>query len=375
MRRFVVLFLMLLLVVSAGAQVTKIIIPAGTPEDRALASISNEQSPEKRAAMLQEFVQNFAENPQAVAYGNWQLSQQYLSQGDTEKALAYGEKALAAQPNNLDILMSVITVAEQTKQADKIVDCAVRGGNAFNGIAKQPKPADLSDSEWAERIKQDQDASRASYEYMEAAGYNTIVAAKNPKVKMGYIESFIPAFPESRFAVPLMQLGVFTAGQLNDPARLNSFADKVVAGNPNSASTYMLLASAFAEGPNAADLPKAERYAQKAIELGKADAAGADKQRKLWAGMAHSALGYALLRQEKTPAAIAEFRTASTVLKEDADAYSTVLYRLGFAYAKIGKLAEAKAVLSEAVQIKGPAQELSRELLGTVEAAAAKRKK
>jgi membrane carboxypeptidase/penicillin-binding protein len=73
---------------TAGAQITRIMIPAGTPEDKALQAISAEEDAAKRVAMLQEFLQQFASNQQAVAYGSWQLSQQYMEQGDTAKARA-----------------------------------------------------------------------------------------------------------------------------------------------------------------------------------------------------------------------------------------------------------------------------------------------
>src|SRR5207248_10411154 len=59
------------------AQVDKIVIPAGTPEDQALNAINNEQDAQKRLAMYQEFQEKFASNPVAVAYANWQLSQYY----------------------------------------------------------------------------------------------------------------------------------------------------------------------------------------------------------------------------------------------------------------------------------------------------------
>jgi predicted Zn-dependent protease len=86
-------------------------------------------------------------------------------------------------------------------------------------------------------------------------------------------------------------------------------------------------------------------------------------------GVAHSTLGYALLKQDKTLAAIGELKAGSTLLKDDPAAYSTVLYRLGFAYAKLNRLAEAREALAQAVQIQGPFQQPSRELLEKVNAA------
>src|SRR5437588_161150 len=364
----------LLTAVAVNAQVTKILIPAGTPEDQAIQAVSNEADVQKRLALLQEFVKNFSANPQAAAYGHWQLSQQYLEQGDTAKALESGEKASAVQPNNLDILISLCAVAQKLNANDKLVNYAVRGGTAFNGIARQPKPEGFSAEEFALKIQQDQDPFRPSYEYLEATALNALMAEQDAKRRMSYVEQYMIAFPGSRFEEQVMQLSLYTLGQMKDSARLASFAEKALAANPNNVSTLVVLADAFAEFPEAASTERAEQYARKALEASKAQTGLDAGKLRMFSGMAHSALGYALMKQEKTLPAIAELKTASTELKDHPEAYAAVLYRLGFAYAKTGKLPEAKAVLNEAVNIQGPYQQPSRDLLAKVQAGPPKTK-
>jgi len=82
----------------ARAQVDHIVIAAGTPEDQALQAITSEQDPQKKLALYEDFVKKFLANPAAVAYGNWQLSQAYQATGDLQKALDYGDRALAGSP-------------------------------------------------------------------------------------------------------------------------------------------------------------------------------------------------------------------------------------------------------------------------------------
>src|SRR5438045_8832683 len=102
---------------------------------------------------------------------------------------------------------------------------------------------------------------------------------------------------------------------------------------------------------------KAITYAQKAIEVAKPDASDADKSRKLSAGAAHNTIGWAYLKQEKTAQAISELKTASGLLKgQDEQQYARALYGLGFSYAKLNKLTEAREVLTEAVKIQGRLQ-------------------
>ncbi len=59
---------------------------------------------------------------------------------------------------------------------------------------------------------------------------------------------------------------------------------------------------------------------------------------------------------------------------QDDQQYSIALYYLGFAYAKLSRVNEARDVLMEAAKISGPAQAMSQELLTKVNAARAKGK-
>ena len=107
-----------------------------------------------------DFIKKYAGNNAAVAYAEWQLSQQYLSAGDTAKALEDGDKALELCPNDLDILVSQVSVAQAMKDNGKIVDYAVRGAKVFNSISTQPKPADVSDADWTARVTEEQESAQ-----------------------------------------------------------------------------------------------------------------------------------------------------------------------------------------------------------------------
>jgi len=129
----------------------------------------------------------------------------------------------------------------------------------------------------------------------------------------------------------------------------------------------------YADDPKPGSTAKAVTYAQKAIAVAKADAPDADRSRKLSAGVAHSTLGYAYMKQDKTQAAIPELKTATAQLKGgDDQSYAVALYRLGFAYAKLNKVSESRAALTEAVKIPGPVQQPAQDLLSKVNAARAR---
>jgi tetratricopeptide (TPR) repeat protein len=374
-RRSSVLIIVIFLPLFLQAQLDKIVIPAGTPQDQALQAISNEPDAQKKLAMYEDFVQKFSSNPAAAAYGNWQISQYYQNAGDLQKALDYGDKALASSPHNLDILVSQASIAQQMKNNSKLMDYAVRGGETYNSIGKQAKPEGLSDQDFASRIEEEKNSGKGSYEFLEAAAYNAIAGENSAKTRMSYIERFTPAFPKSRFEEQVTSYAMVALSELKDTPRLIAFGEKTLAANPNSLPALLLLSGSFVDDPKPGSLNKAVTYSQKAIAVAKADAPDADRARKVSAGVAHSTLGYAYMKQEKTAAAVPELKAASALLKgEDDPQYAIALYRLGYAYGKLNRFTEAREVLNEAVKIPGPVQPLAQDLLTKVNAARAKGK-
>jgi tetratricopeptide (TPR) repeat protein len=360
-------------VLGARAQVDRIVIAAGTDEDHALQAITNEQDASKRQAMYEDFVQKFSSNPQAVAYGNWQLAQAYQSSGDLQKSLDYGDKALAGSPHNLDILVSQASTATQAKNNLKVMDYAATGGEVCHGVLKQTKPEGMSDEDFTRKVTEDKNAVQNNCDFLETSGFNVITAETDPKNRMSEIEKFSAAYPDSKFGDQVSNYAMYTLGpgQLNDQPRLVAFGEKMLARDPNSMVALLLLATYYGDSGN----PKAITYAQKAIEVAKPEAADADDKRKLSAGAAHNTIGWAYLKQEKTTPAIPELKSAAALTKgKDEQQYARALYGLGFAYAKLNKLTEAREVLTEAVRIQGPLQAMSQDLLTKVNSARAKGK-
>ena len=376
-RRYCVVLTVVLLPLLCSAQLDKIVIPAGTPEDQALQAISSEQDGQKKITMYEDFLNKFASNPAAVAYGNWQVSQYYQGAGDLQKAVSYGDKALAGAPHNLDIIVSQASLAQQMKDNAKLMEYASKGGQTYNSISKQPKPDGMSDQDFAKNVEEEKAAAKNSYEFLETSAFNAIADEKDAKARMSYIDHFTAAFPDSRFQEQVAQYAMYTLGpgQLNDPSRLVAFGEKTLATNPNSVPALLLLSNSYADESKPGAISKAITYSQKVIELSKANAPDADRSRKLSAGVAHSTMGYALMKQDKTAAAVTELKAATGLLKgQDDVAYATALYRLGYAYAKLNRVEEARNVLNEAVQIAGPVQQPSRDLLAKVNTARAKGK-
>jgi tetratricopeptide (TPR) repeat protein len=294
-----------------------------------------------------------------------------------DKALEYGDKALAGSPRNLDILVSQASIAQQAKQNTKLMDYAAKAGEVCHSIGKQPKPEGMTDETFSQQVQNEKDAAKNNCDFVESAGFNVIASENDAKLRMADIEKYSAAFPDSKFQEQVSSYAMYTLGpgQLNDQARLFAYGEKTLAANPNSLPALLLLAEAYVDNAKPGSVGKAVTYAQKAIAVAKADEPDADKSRKLSAGVAHSILGYAYIKQDKTTPAIPELKSAVGLLKgQDEQQYAIALYRLGFAYAKLNRINEARDVLTEGVKISGPVQALTQDLLTKVNAARAKGK-
>lgn len=353
--------LALALVLSAGAlaQVRNISIAAGSPEDKALQTIAKEGDAQKRMEQYQQFVTEYASSPAAVAYAYSQMAQIAQGNGDLDQALAYGDKALAALPGSMELLVAQIAMAQQKKDTDKVLDYAAMAAKAYDGIDTEAKPEGLSDADFQMHKNNEKAGAKPSYDYAESAAFNTAANEPDPQKRVRYLERYTAAFPNARFSDQAAELVLVTYQQLNQPAKLVAFGEKLLARKPDSVPTLILLADHYAEDP--ATVGKSLEYARQALKLAGGGEAG--EQDSVLAASARSIIGYAYLKQEKYAQAVPELEAAAPLLKENVNAYSAVLYRLGFAYAKLKRFAEARKVLDEAVAQGGPYKPLAQDLL------------
>jgi hypothetical protein len=317
--------------------------------------------------MYQEFQEKFASNPIAVAYANWQLSQYYQTAGDLQKASEYGDKAAAGAPHNIDIMVSQVTIAQGLKDNARTFKYAIQGGEAFDSIEKQTKPADVSDEQFASSIASSKEENQGSYDFFESAAFNSVALESDGKTRMDYIEQFTPVFPKSKFDEQVASYAMLSLSQLKDDKRLNSYAEKALTANADNIPALLLLANAYVDGSEPGGAAKALTYAQRAIVAAKADDPAADKSKKISAGVAHSIAGRAYAKQEKTNLSITELKSATTLLKgQDDQQFAIAGYYLGWNYAKLSRLTEARSVLTDVAAIPGPVQATAKDLLTKV---------
>ena len=350
----------------AAGQVTTIIIKAGSPQDLALQQISGEADAGKRIELYKDFVQKFASDPDATAYGEWQIAQTLAAQNQFAESLEWGDKALALEPHNLEIICTQAGNAQQLKQNAKVFEYAMAGGAAYGGIGRDPKPANMSDLQYEMANAEERRVNQPSNEYLQALAYNVIAAEPDARKRMSYIQKFNDAFPDSKYQDQVSEFAILTLQSLQDTSNAIAYGEAVLYQNPKNLPTLVLMAHAYAQSGKAGDWQKGINFAQQALALAKADDPAADTSRKLSAGFAYGAMGSALIKQKREAAAVPELRHGISLLKENRAAAAPLQFELGRAYAILRRYEEAKPVLTEAASVPGPAQAAARDLLNKI---------
>ncbi len=371
MKRWVLFFLLMATASTAGAQIGKrVLIAANSPEDKALSTISAESDPQKKVAMYEDFIQNFA-GSDAVVVALEMLQADYMKARDYPKVLETGERALAQDPLDFTVITNMVRAAEEMNDIQKIFAFAERAGAMVKTFKSSLPPAGVSEEAWASRRQSDLNGIADDYNYVAYTFYSRAASEPNLAQKIALLERFAAAFPDSAYTGYAYETAAATAQQANDPAKLVELAQKALALNPTSISMLLLTSDSWSESGEKLD--QAEKNVRQALELLPKAQKPANVPDDSWKnqisfqeGLAHSILGQLLIRQQKMSDAVAEFKLGTPLLKSEPVSYARNQYRLGFALGKLRRHAEARTVLNEVAALDTPYKSLILDLLQQV---------
>jgi tetratricopeptide (TPR) repeat protein len=165
----------------AAAQMDKqIAVPAGSPEDKALAAIDAASDPHQKLALIDKFA---AEHPQgdfALAADELYVSS-YLTLKEYPKVFEYGDKALAINPDDLAVAIQVINAAQFQNDSDKVVAYGQKVVQMVDRCKNAPAPAGTTGQEWASQIQQNLDRVQTQLQWVGEALYQAGVSLANSR--------------------------------------------------------------------------------------------------------------------------------------------------------------------------------------------------
>jgi tetratricopeptide (TPR) repeat protein len=355
----------------AAAQIGKAVrIPAGSPEDKALSSIAAAPTSAEKITLLDKFTADYGKGDMAVAAYE-QYVNIYAGDKQYDKTFEYADKGLAADPDNYGIAYAAFRAAQEKGD----VDHDFRYGLTLAGIVSrykaQPAPAGEEAGAWALEQKETLAGVAEQMSYVSGTLYNAASGIKDPKQQTALLEPYSIAFADSPYAEPAQTLVADSYRRLRDYPKMTAFAERVLEKDPNNISMLLLLADDGSD--RGVNLPEADTYAHKALDLlgtAQKPAGATDEQ---WAqrasiqkGIAWSSIGQVAIQKKSDAPALDAFQKAAPLLKNEPFLYSRNQYRMGFALLNLKRAPEAKVALTQAAAADTPYRQMAQQKLASL---------
>ena len=366
-----VLAWILLAAATAHAQIGKTVaVTAGTPEDKALNEIYAAPDGPDKIALLDKFSADYGQGDLALLADQLYAST-YLGEKDYAKAIEYADKALVIDPDNLTAAVTAVHAAEGEGDTAKLFDTGERAGAIVARFKKQPMPEGMSQMSWDGQRAGVLRGAQSDLDYVENTLFNAAYKTQEARAKAAYFVRFAAAFPDSPFTANAREQAVFAYERAQDTPKMMEAAQAILAADPNNVDMLDLLADFWSE--KGQQLDKASQYAHKALDAltaaKKPDQVPDDQwqqQVSVQKGLAYSSLGQVDVNKGQNADAVSAFKEAGPLLKSNSFSYARNQYRLGFTLAKMQRIPEARAALTEAASINSPYKAMAQQTLAKI---------
>ena len=349
-------------------------IPANSDADHALTEINATTDPAQKLALIDKFAAGAQGDMVIVA--DDQYVNYYIAAKNYDKALEYGDKLFALDPDSFSNAVNMVRAAQGKGDVNRMFSYGEKTAQILQRYKEQAAPDGMKQETWDSQKAQTLQDVRETVTYVQQllfeGAYRTADAAK----RAALLVRFAQLFPDSPFANQALGVAAASYRQTQNTAKMLSVANDLLAKDPDNLGMLLLLADYYSE--KGEQLDKAEAYAKKSVALletvKKPDGATDEQwkqQSALQEGLALSALGQVNIEKKNNAQAVDNFKAAAPLLKSDEGSYARNQYRLGFALLNLKRLPEAKAAFTDAASVNSPYKALAQEKLKALPGTAA----
>jgi DNA repair ATPase RecN len=153
------------LISSANAQVI-----AGSPEDKAFQKIDAENNIDAKVGLLLDFEKQFPQS-KSIREAYLQLVQIYQQKNDQGKVIEFGEKALKADPSNIEALLAVTraySLDGKNASLDRAIQYAQKAIDQLGKMKSQPAQQGKTDEQWKQYIDSNDQLAKTYLSYAQS---------------------------------------------------------------------------------------------------------------------------------------------------------------------------------------------------------------
>ena len=313
-----------LLALPAVAQEGKqhFLLNIGTPEGQAIQSITQETDDAKKLALAQDFLAKYPKH-EGAGWVTGQMQSVYLRQKEYDKALDAGEKPLANDPHDVDVLYYCLKAAEGKEDVELVKKWSARTSEAARKITGSGKaPADEDEKQFVEYAK-------GVDTYTEYVFLAIALKIRDPKKIVELGDALEQRNPKSQYMPQMSGIYLNAIAQSGQGSKACSTANKLAAANAKDGEA-LLFAGDCALRANHADT--AVSYGTRAVDAissrakpeGASDSEWAARKAALL-GRANWVVGVGYASQNKFGPANKALRAALPIIKGDAQLTATAL--------------------------------------------------
>jgi tetratricopeptide (TPR) repeat protein len=360
-------------------------VAVGTDEDRLVMAINGADNPQQQLAALDQFAKDHSDS-KFMPCANEYYATVNLKLKDYDKSIEYAEKDLAANYQDLNLLLTLLRAyAASTKVSDTaFVAIDKVPDQAKTEVGSPSRPAKATDEEWDKIQKESQELAKDSHDYAVWAFFQLLPRVTDPAKRVEALDNFVKAFPDAeKDDAAQLNTAYFQSYQmLGKTDKTLEYGAKTLEADPNNVVVSNTMGLIYAFYSSSPSIDKAAECARKALTAAQGlkkpdgvDDAAFKKEQDNQLGIAHLTLGYAALmkagRATRFGTITDELKTSSNLLEGNAPLQGQALYYLAFAYEKQypANHQAALGALNKAVTLQGPFQGQSQALLAKVKAA------
>ena len=375
-----VIVAMVCLAQPARGQIGKpVSVPAGSPEDHALAAIAAAHTNAEKLALLDKYMAEFGKGPLAIA-AEEQYVEIYTAEKQFDKAFEYADRVLATDPDSYNIAYSAFRGAQEKGDVEHefrygVAMAAMVARYKARGPAAGEEPRD-----WEAEKKETLAGVADAMSYVSGTLFNAARGVQDPKQRAELLEKYAITFADSPYAEQAQPLVADSYRQMREYAKMTAFAQQVLEKDPNNVGMLLLLADDGSE--RGVNLKESEEYAHRALEAVEKEQKPAGVSDEQWTqrmaiqqGIAWTSIGQVAIQEKHETTALGAFEKAAPLLKSQAFLYARNQYRLGFALLNLKRTEEARKALTEAASLDTPYRPLAQQKLDSLGAAPARKRR
>ncbi len=349
-------------------------IPANSDADHALTEINAATDPAHKLALIEKFAAGAQGDMVIVA--DDQYVNYYIAAKNYDKALEYGDKLLALDPDSFSNAVNMVRAAQGKGDVNRMFSYGEKTAQILQRYKDQTAPDGMKQETWDSQKAQTLQDVRETVTYVQQLLFEGAYRAADAAKRAALLVRFAQLFPDSPLANQALGVAAASYRQTQNTAKMLDVANGLLAKDPDNLGMLLLLADYYSE--KGEQLDKAESYAKKSVSLletAKKPDGVTDEQWKqqngLQKGLALSALGQVNIQKKNNAQAVDNFRSAAPLLKADDGGYARNQYRLGFALLNLKRVPEAKAAFTDAASVNSPYKALAQEKLKALPGTAA----